>query len=390
MARLALVLLLASAALDPAGAQPGASGPGEAGSDVILEGVAIRDHDDGGPPSLYDFRLLRADSSVVLTPLGRVGLDPGPLFDLGELPAATDSAAVVRLSATMFIMIAHQIEGALSGPEPDVFGLAVEDGHVRVTLARGVPLAVLVAGALAFAAVVAVATAGTFVARERRRAARSRAAARRQIEAGEAERVRVAREIHDGPLQDLHAVRARAAALAAREGRADDPISAEVSAVARELRAIAEGLRPPALGRFGLAAALRSHRDRFVERHPHVAVSVRADPEAPALSPEAEASAFRVVQEALQNAVEHGDARSVEVELAAGRGRAVRVEVRDDGTGLPSPPDIDALVAAGHFGLAGMRERAVLLGGSFSIGPTRPGRSPGGGTTVTLTLPLDR
>ena len=360
---------------------------------LLFRGLAADPDPAGGPPELWRFELLRADSSVVVTPLGRADVRTGPLGGFPELPAPPDSARPLRVPHGLLSMMADQVEGALAdGPPEDRTAYSVEGGRLRVAFERGVPLAALGAFALGLVGLGAAAAAAVARGRSRRRRAREADARRRQIEATEAERVRAAREIHDGPLQDLHALRLRAAA------RGETDVETDAARLGRELRAIAEGLRPPALGRFGLAAALASHARRVEERHPGVRVRVRADEDAPAMAPDAEASLFRVAQEAVANAVRHGRARRVEVRLAAepspGAPEAVRLEVADDGRGLPAGHDPAALVAGGHFGLAGMAERAALLGGALTVGPpggavadaAGPGARPGG-TVVRLVAP---
>ena len=377
---------------------------GSADGHLLLRGVLVgRPDSDGLPPRMVRFELLRADSSVVLTPLGRIPLEVGPLSGFPELPAATDSVAPVHLSARSLIVIADQIEGALADAPPlDQFGFAVEDGRFRILFERGVPLAALGIIALMLVAGSAGATALTFRRREKKRQRSSREARRLQLEATEAERGRIAREIHDGPLQDLHVARARAEASlpsshaigtspsqkeAARPSSGGMTIAEDVGAVARELRAIAEGLRPPALGRFGLPAALTSHAARVSERHPHVRVRVVVNDDTPALEPWAEASLFRISQEAIGNAIRHGKARVIDLEYAAWPSpecpEIVRLTVRDDGTGLPVGLDIDKLAASGHFGMAGMVERATLLGGDFVAARNESAT----GTTIAVEIP---
>ena len=349
---------------------------------LILEGVVARDDPGGRVPWFYEYTLSRADSSVVIISRGRIGLDVGPLTGFPGLPAVVpDSAAAVRLPASMLVTIAGVVEDALADDlrREDRLAVSVEDGGVWVEVARGAPLAAVLAAVLGLVVAVAGGTAGAFVVRERRRDAQVRDQARRQVVAGEAERARVAREIHDGPIQDLLAVRARASALAAVAGQTDeDPISAEVAAVARELRAIAEGLRPPALGRFGLAAALASHRDRFAERHPSVAVSVRADDQAPSLGPDAEASAFRIVQEALTNAVEHGGARVIEIEVLGVRTRRPHRGARRRVGGAGGPQRRGSggggALRAGRDARAGGVARGPSRGGPHGAGPASGAR----------------
>lgn len=395
----AAVLLTALTAASPCAQSPPPASPvaSPAEDRLLFEGIAVGKPDSaGGLPSLLRFELLRADSSVVLTPLGQASIETNPLSGFPELPAPPDSVVPLRVSARSLLMMANQVEGALAGAPPEnVLGFSVVDGHVRFRFERGAPLVIL--GLLGFVLVAGSAGATTFVLwrRETRRRVAALDAQRRQIDAAEAERVRIAREIHDGPLQDLHAARARAEVSQLAEGDSSGPasavtaaaIAADVTEIARNLRAIAEGLRPPALGRFGLPAALASHAARVAERHPHVRVHVTADEAHLPLAPAAEASLFRIVQEAITNAVRHGQARAVEVEYAVEPSpetpEQVCLVVRDDGVGLPTGLDRNTLVAGGHFGLAGMAERAALLGGEFSVTPN----TPGPGATVRVVAP---
>ncbi len=104
------------------------------------------------------------------------------------------------------------------------------------------------------------------------------------------------------------------------------------------------------------------------------------------LTPEVELALYRVVQESLTNASVHGNASTTWVALRSS-GDGLELLVRDDGEGLPVEMDVtadtDRLVAAGHFGLVGMHERARSIGASLALGP-----GPGGfGTEVRLLLP---
>ncbi|MGO9885719.1 MAG: sensor histidine kinase, partial [Solirubrobacteraceae bacterium] len=93
------------------------------------------------------------------------------------------------------------------------------------------------------------------------------------------------------------------------------------------------------------------------------------------LDPELETGIYRIVQEALTNAVKHGDAQRAAVELVEHE-HTLRVSVRDDGTGF------EPTAATNGFGLAGMRERVELLGGELTIES-----APGSGTTIAVLLP---
>ncbi|MGB3542072.1 sensor histidine kinase, partial [Rubrivirga sp.] len=115
-------------------------------------------------------------------------------------------------------------------------------------------------------------------------------------------------------------------------------------------------------------------------------VRVRADEDAPPMDPDAEASLFRVAQEAVTNAIRHGRSHRVDIQLSAepesGPPTTLRLEVHDDGGGVPAGHDPEALSSGGHFGLAGMGERAALLGGRLDVGASEPS-----GTAVVLTAP---
>lgn len=223
--------------------------------------------------------------------------------------------------------------------------------------------------------------------RERRRIEVEAAERQRAFHAREAERSRLARELHDGPLQDVHALRMLS-------GTSDpESMDREAARIARELRAIAEGLRPPALGRFGLSAALSAHANRVKDRSPNVAIHLQLDEdgvEADALPDIVRSSLFRVVQESITNAIEHGGAERIHVALrlpSRSTDGEIQVEVVDDGSGFAwagGAPDLDELADGGHFGLVGMHERAAAIGGRLEL---IPGGLDGKGATVRVSVP---
>ena len=361
-----------------------------------MEGIIYTPSDSLRESSLIQFEFSRSDSMIHIVPINsssaeRIG--PGEYPDTRNLEP--DSSKSLSLHYSIFLNLSNSIQDSI---DPDhrmnLFSYEIRDGEIMFQVNRGTKLTAVALFGLA--ALIGTSSIVSFIIRRRslQKTARSRELQRRQIEASEAERLRIAREIHDGPLQDLHAVRARASAAHAIGGDgAALEVAEEVSTVARELRGIAEGLRPPALGRLGLPAVLAAHGSRMTERE-GVFVRVDADEDAPPLSDEAEASLFRIVQEALNNAVHHGKAQRLEVQYAvepsSSEPTEVRIEVRDDGIGLADGLDPEELVLSGHFGLAGMRERADLLGGTFHLRPnvsTDPSRP---GATVTVRVPWDR
>ncbi|MEM1118741.1 MAG: ATP-binding protein [Bacteroidota bacterium] len=269
---------------------------------------------------------------------------------------------------------------SLAGPEAVPFALAVDDRAV-VRLATAVPVGTLALGLLG-AGLIALVGGAVVWERRARKARRLRAEFRRRLAAArEAERAHVARELHDGPVQDLCAVQmtlGEPGAEAAREA---------VTGVVGELRALCDELRPSALDAFGLTAALASLADRAAAGPHATDVRFRMDPvvrpvaDGSPLSDEKRLALYRIAQEALNNALQHAGASRIDVALAFDD-RTLTLTVDDDGAG---PPEADALelAARGHYGLLGMQERADLLRADLAVA-----RGPLGGTRVALALPI--
>jgi two-component system, NarL family, sensor histidine kinase UhpB len=214
------------------------------------------------------------------------------------------------------------------------------------------------------------------------------------IRAQEEERRRVSRELHDEANQTLAALMSATDLAEAQAGDHADPELVATLARLRRLAAatldslqrLAVELRPPALDEFGLVAALTKH---LTERT--AATCLRCDVEIEGRRrrlPEAvEAALYRIAQEALANVQKHAGASRVHVRLRFG-GDAVRLDVSDDGAGFDPRRLADDGVAEGvaagrsRLGLAGMRERAAIVGGSVDVSSR-----PGGGTRVTAVVP---
>jgi two-component system sensor histidine kinase UhpB len=202
---------------------------------------------------------------------------------------------------------------------------------------------------------------------------------RRALRAQEAERGRVARELHDEVGQLLTGVVLQleglsAAVPAARRGEVAG-IQDNVRDGVQTVREIARGLRPPALDEFGLRASLVALAAGFGERS-HLRVRHHIDPALPPLDAETELAIYRVAQEAITNVARHARAREVEL-LLRSDDHAVALTVADDGQGI-STDDLHS-----SHGVAGMRERALLVGGSLEIRRRIPQ-----GTEVQLTVPV--
>ena len=203
--------------------------------------------------------------------------------------------------------------------------------------------------------------------------------------AQEEERSRLARELHDDPLQSLVHVARRLELLGMQAGITPDEATrleeahVELLDTSRRLRDIAQGLRPPALERLGLAAALQglvADEEEDVPGSPRLDFAVHGIERR--LVPECELGLYRIAQEALHNALEHAAPTRVQVVLSFDES-LVHLTVTNDGTGF----DPEVTPDADQLGVRGMRERAGLLGGTLAIDS-----SAGGHTRVTATVPL--
>jgi two-component system, NarL family, sensor histidine kinase DegS len=208
--------------------------------------------------------------------------------------------------------------------------------------------------------------------------------------AQETERHRLAREIHDGPAQALaNAIIALEFVERAIRSNADNATNRAMEEVERIKSTLREGLteirrfifdlRPTMLQDRGLAATLEHYIATYQSLFP-MAIDFEADPELPRLTNDQELTAFRVVQEAIQNARKHARATRTLVEIRV-RDDALLVTVEDNGRGF-SPERVTTHMMGG-VGLKGMEERATLVGASITIDS-----SPGDGTHITLSIPL--
>jgi two-component system sensor histidine kinase UhpB len=207
-----------------------------------------------------------------------------------------------------------------------------------------------------------------------------RASSARALHAQEAERLRIARGLHDEVGQTMTGVLfqlkqlERTATPAQRETIAD--AQRAVRSGLDEVRRIAQELRPELLEHLGLASALESLARDF-SRRTGIAVETALPGDLPPLEPETEVAVYRIAQEALTNAARHSGARRVSLTLTRDADRAV-LRVVDDGRGF------DGRVREGG-GLRGIRERALIAGGGAAIKP-----GPAGGVEVRVHVPAAR
>ncbi len=202
----------------------------------------------------------------------------------------------------------------------------------------------------------------------------------RVLLAQEAERRRIAQELHDEVGQSMTAI---LLVLGRAADDADEPMRAELQQAQEitresldEVRRLVRRLRPGVLDDLGLISALSSLTHDFAT-HTGLRVVRRFDADLPALDQETELVLYRVAQESLTNAARHADAERVEVSLGRADG-AVALTIADDGRGT-------AEAACEGAGIRGMRERALLIGAALDITS-----ATGAGTRIRLTAPVPR
>jgi signal transduction histidine kinase/ligand-binding sensor domain-containing protein len=207
--------------------------------------------------------------------------------------------------------------------------------------------------------------------------------ARQVIETQEAERRRIALELHDGVGQALILAKNHLTTAfgACGHSSAQEPIaqaSTEVSEALDEIRLTAGNLRPPELDQVGIAKALEAMLDRSGHTTTTQFSSELEDVNAKWVQPEVEIQLYRIAQEAVNNVLKHSKANEVIVELKQ-EAQKLRLTVQDDGVGF----DPARSGFRGGSGLSGMKERARLVGGSVIVKA-----APGKGCRVTVLVPL--
>lgn len=196
----------------------------------------------------------------------------------------------------------------------------------------------------------------------------------------EKERMDMAREIHDGPLQDITALLQQIHMSLEEEAPQTRIKKTELLAksVVRELRGLCDELAPPWMD-LGLSQALTELAERLSQNYD---IRVAADiDEGIDLEPEQTLAFVRIFQEAVSNAVRHGNATEVQAQVCEKDGRII-MDIQDNGSGFDAEVDHEVLRLEGHRGLANMTERMSLMGGRLEV-RSRPGE----GTRVLCLLP---
>jgi len=202
----------------------------------------------------------------------------------------------------------------------------------------------------------------------------------------EEERSRLARELHDSPIQSLVGLNIQlglllnSKTLNTRTIQSLKEMRSEVRQLSSELRQVCAELRPPMLDTLGLGAALQTLAKEWADQN-EVEIQLELSPDANfrSLPGEVAVNFYRVAQEALTNISKHAHAQHVSIILQCEENQP-SMTIQDDGIGFDTPVTLHGLTAKNHFGLAGMRERVDLIGGEWSLKSV-----PGRGTIIHVT-----
>lgn len=330
-------------------------------------------------PAVWLLRWSAAPIPLRYLPLAiAVALTASWLLARAAMPTAFDEVDQARFAVTV-VLASVALFSAAVRPSTDVrrwigdpqvsvvlsLALMIAVGLVLANVVR-VPLSVLaILGAIAL---LAFARLRRLTSKTVDRLFFAEMRARSAAAALEAERGRVAREIHDAPLQELSGVIRKLDLNSEAEHETD-----ALRAVADQLRTIATELYPPVLQDLGLAAALRSVIQRATTEFPDQRITLKATTlagdggRAPG---EVELAMFRIGQEAINNALNHAHASRIAIQAVISQ-RLVQVSVEDDGRGIERASARRAQ-EAGRMGLASMEQRAAAIGAGFERSALKP------------------
>jgi PAS domain S-box-containing protein len=213
---------------------------------------------------------------------------------------------------------------------------------------------------------------------------------RRLIENIEAERLSLARELHDGPVQDLYGISYQLKAFEdTLENRnssnpGEDPLSVSqemVQQVINALRSISGELRPPALAPYGLEKAIQAHIESLRLSYPELQIQLDLMPDGQMLPERVRLALYRIYQHSVSNVLRHAEAKRLRISLSIDAEQVV-LEIEDDGRGFDLPARWIKLAREGHLGLVGTSERVRAIGGNLKIKTER-----GKGTLIQVSVP---
>ncbi len=210
---------------------------------------------------------------------------------------------------------------------------------------------------------------------------------RRLLESGEVERLHLAQELHDGPMQDLYGsvfgINLMFDSVEDEETKQNlKAVLENIKSVAGTLRSICGELRPPTISNLGLEPAIRSHAERLQDAHEQLHIALKLDADGSLLPDQMRIALFRIYQQCISNVLRHADATRAEISLHLANNQVV-LEVQDNGKGFKLPDSWVDLLREGHYGLAGIAERTEALGGEMRVDT-----APELGTLVRVTVPV--
>jgi signal transduction histidine kinase len=207
----------------------------------------------------------------------------------------------------------------------------------------------------------------------RRRLSEIREAQHQLLRSREDERARLARDLHDGPIQSLVGLNMQLGLLLTSSAQ-DTPLAEELGAMRSEmrgllaeLRQVCAELRPPMLDTLGLGASIRALAEEWSTQN-NIATHLDLLPDVAlrSLPSHVSVNLYRVVQEALTNVARHAQASQVVIRMCQ-QGDSSALTIQDDGRGFKVPPVLHELTDQGHFGLTGMQERVSVIGGKLTL-----------------------
>lgn len=201
----------------------------------------------------------------------------------------------------------------------------------------------------------------------------------------EDERRSLARELHDELGQYVTAIKTFAVGIMNKTQEKLPDIAANAQTIVSAANHIYDGmhniirqLRPGALDNLGLTETLRDMVSTYQSQHPEIAIQLDISGNPDEFGETVNINVYRIVQEAVNNALKHANAEKINIRLAITASGELQLIIKDNGTGM----DVHSVDQANHFGLLGMRERVQALQGSFDICS-----GPANGTTIHIKIP---
>ncbi len=206
----------------------------------------------------------------------------------------------------------------------------------------------------------------------------------------EDERRSLARELHDELGQYVTAIKTFAVTIANKTETNAPDISGYAQTIVAAANHIYDGmhniirqLRPGSLDNLGLSETLKDAVNNLQKQQPEINISLQLLGKLDALGESLNINIYRIVQESLNNAIKHANAKNIEIKLEATTTGALQLMIKDDGIGM-NIHDVDQ---TNHFGLLGMRERVQSFGGSFNVDSEPNANASNKGTIIHINIP---